>query len=263
MAASPVDAWMQDCMSKCPGNPDNSSCVCIPPLSFFESPPPPYYYHYNPKPQNSDAVIIVVVLVVVLVFVCCSCMVKQYSEENAVGTFTATPANNTQEDHHQPPQNPIDNRPPERTVGLEESMISSIAVFKYKSGDGLVEGTECSVCLNDFREDEHLRLLPNCSHAFHLPCIDAWLRSHVNCPLCRASVHSTATQEASSSTTNTAGSSSISSQNHIAMENRGRNGVVYNQRLVHDAASQARFIEEHGSREWAIKMTDNDHLSVK
>ncbi|XP_034903192.1 uncharacterized protein [Populus alba] len=75
-----------------------------------------------------------------------------------------------------------------RTVGLQPSVIGSIRVFKYKSGDGLVEGTECSICLSEFHDDENLRLLPKCSHAFHIPCIDTWLRSHTNCPLCRAPI---------------------------------------------------------------------------
>lgn len=75
-----------------------------------------------------------------------------------------------------------------RTVGLQSSVINSIAICKYKRGDGLVEGTECSVCLNEFQEDETLRLLPKCNHAFHIPCIDTWLRSHTNCPLCRAGI---------------------------------------------------------------------------
>ncbi|KAJ6734437.1 RING-H2 FINGER PROTEIN ATL51-RELATED [Salix purpurea] len=88
-----------------------------------------------------------------------------------------------------------------RTVGLHPSVISSITVCKYKNGDGLVEGTECSVCLNEFRDDETLRLLPKCSHAFHIPCIDTWLRSHTNCPLCRAPIV-TNTGEASSSQSN-------------------------------------------------------------
>jgi hypothetical protein len=74
------------------------------------------------------------------------------------------------------------------TVGLQQSVISSIAVCKYKKNEGLIEGTECSVCLNEFQENETLRLLPKCSHAFHIPCIDTWLRSHTNCPLCRANI---------------------------------------------------------------------------
>lgn len=75
-----------------------------------------------------------------------------------------------------------------RTTGLQQSIISAITVCKYKKGEGLIEGTECSVCLSEFEEDETLRLLPKCNHAFHLPCIDTWLRSHTNCPMCRAPI---------------------------------------------------------------------------
>ncbi|XXG70744.1 hypothetical protein AAC387_Pa07g0155 [Persea americana] len=78
------------------------------------------------------------------------------------------------------------------TVGLEESVINSITVCKYKRDEGLIEGTDCSVCLSEFYDGEDVRLLPKCSHAFHLPCIDTWLRSHVNCPMCRAGVVSNA-----------------------------------------------------------------------
>ncbi|KAI5661356.1 hypothetical protein M9H77_20679 [Catharanthus roseus] len=75
-----------------------------------------------------------------------------------------------------------------RTIGLEPSIINAITICRYKKGDGLIEGTDCSVCLNEFQEDETLRLLPKCNHAFHINCIDTWLRSHTNCPLCRAGI---------------------------------------------------------------------------
>ncbi|CAK8530335.1 unnamed protein product [Lathyrus sativus] len=78
-----------------------------------------------------------------------------------------------------------------RTQGLQQSVINAISVCKYKKGEGLIEGTECSVCLSEFEEDESLRLLPKCRHAFHLPCIDTWLRSHTNCPTCRAPIVNT------------------------------------------------------------------------
>lgn len=74
------------------------------------------------------------------------------------------------------------------TVGLEPSVINAITTCNYKIGEGLIEGTECSVCLNEFQENETLRLLPTCNHAFHLPCIDTWLSSHTNCPNCRAGI---------------------------------------------------------------------------
>ncbi|KAK4359110.1 hypothetical protein RND71_021339 [Anisodus tanguticus] len=74
------------------------------------------------------------------------------------------------------------------TIGLQPSVIEKITIFKFKKGDGIVEGTNCSVCLNEFQDDESLRLLPNCKHAFHIHCIDTWLRSHTNCPLCRSGI---------------------------------------------------------------------------
>ncbi|XP_018468692.2 RING-H2 finger protein ATL54-like [Raphanus sativus] len=75
-----------------------------------------------------------------------------------------------------------------RTTGLQQSIINSITICSYKRGDGLIERTDCPVCLNEFEEDESLRLLPKCNHAFHISCIDTWLTSHTNCPLCRAGI---------------------------------------------------------------------------
>ncbi|XP_072992943.1 RING-H2 finger protein ATL52-like [Typha latifolia] len=75
-----------------------------------------------------------------------------------------------------------------RTVGLDEATIGSIAVTEYKAGAGLLGAADCSVCLGEFQDGELVRLLPKCGHAFHISCIDTWLRSHVNCPLCRAHI---------------------------------------------------------------------------
>ncbi|CAN7141419.1 E3 ubiquitin-protein ligase RING1 [Brassica rapa] len=77
------------------------------------------------------------------------------------------------------------------TLGLHRSAIDSITVVVFKKGEGVIDGTDCSVCLSEFEEGEGVRLLPKCSHAFHVSCIDTWLLSHKNCPLCRAPVFST------------------------------------------------------------------------
>nr|GMD11186.1 RING-H2 finger protein ATL54-like [Ipomoea batatas] len=68
------------------------------------------------------------------------------------------------------------------------SVIDAIAIRRYRKGEGAVEGFECPVCLSEFQEDEIIRVLPNCKHAFHVACVDAWLKSHTNCPVCRAGV---------------------------------------------------------------------------
>ncbi|CAN6248860.1 unnamed protein product [Urochloa humidicola] len=75
-----------------------------------------------------------------------------------------------------------------RTVGLDEAAISSIAATRYRAGAGLLGAADCPVCLGEFHDGELVRLLPKCGHAFHVPCIDTWLRAHVNCPLCRSDV---------------------------------------------------------------------------
>ncbi|KAF6171572.1 hypothetical protein GIB67_018096 [Kingdonia uniflora] len=48
--------------------------------------------------------------------------------------------------------------------------------------------TECVVCLGELVEEDVVRFLPSCRHAFHLQCIDEWFVSHTNCPLCRSPV---------------------------------------------------------------------------
>ncbi|CAN6278932.1 unnamed protein product [Urochloa humidicola] len=73
-----------------------------------------------------------------------------------------------------------------RTVGLDETAIESIALARYRAGAAASD--DCTVCLGEFRDGELLRLLPKCAHAFHVRCIDTWLRAHVTCPLCLANV---------------------------------------------------------------------------
>ncbi|KAH7433663.1 hypothetical protein KP509_07G080000 [Ceratopteris richardii] len=47
---------------------------------------------------------------------------------------------------------------------------------------------ECAVCLNPFQEQERVTILPTREHLFHVSCIDMWLQSHPNCPLCRQNI---------------------------------------------------------------------------
>ncbi|CAL9118586.1 unnamed protein product [Musa textilis] len=77
-----------------------------------------------------------------------------------------------------------------RTTGLDESTIRAVTAWAYKADDGVLgePPADCAVCLSELRDGELVRLLPKCGHAFHLTCVDTWLRSHVNCPLCRAPV---------------------------------------------------------------------------
>ncbi|KAG5243509.1 RING-H2 finger protein [Salix suchowensis] len=69
-----------------------------------------------------------------------------------------------------------------------------LSSFKYRKGgktggdQDQGSGYECAVCLSAFEEGEEVRQLPSCKHSFHATCIDMWLRSHSDCPLCRSRV---------------------------------------------------------------------------
>lgn len=70
-------------------------------------------------------------------------------------------------------------------LGLENSKIELIPRQKFEKGKGILDA-ECTVCLSEFVEGEEIRTLPECLHSFHVACIDMWLHSHPNCPICRA-----------------------------------------------------------------------------
>ncbi|MBA0795588.1 hypothetical protein Gohar_006441 [Gossypium harknessii] len=71
-------------------------------------------------------------------------------------------------------------------------LLDSLPLFTFSSitrrrsnGDSTVSG-DCAVCLSKFEQQDQLRLLPLCCHAFHAQCIDTWLTSNQTCPLCRS-----------------------------------------------------------------------------
>ncbi|KAI4382589.1 hypothetical protein MLD38_008535 [Melastoma candidum] len=77
--------------------------------------------------------------------------------------------------------------------GLDQAFIDALPVFLYRDvvrgGPKSKEHFDCAVCLCEFTEQDKLRLLPSCGHAFHIECIDTWLLSNSTCPLCRGSLY--------------------------------------------------------------------------
>ncbi|KAI4336113.1 hypothetical protein L6164_014682 [Bauhinia variegata] len=74
--------------------------------------------------------------------------------------------------------------------GLDQAILDALPVFYYNDVLGLEGPLDCAVCLCEFSKEDKLRLLPICSHAFHVHCIDTWLLSNSTCPLCRATLSS-------------------------------------------------------------------------
>ncbi|XP_052141602.1 E3 ubiquitin-protein ligase ATL31-like [Oryza glaberrima] len=89
------------------------------------------------------------------------------------------------------PANSFVSRRQRRPRGLDSSVVRMFPTMKYAEAKALRVGKvagaalECAVCLSEFEDDEMLRFLPKCSHAFHPDCIGQWLASHVTCPVCR------------------------------------------------------------------------------
>lgn len=79
---------------------------------------------------------------------------------------------------------------PDPQLSIETSVAELLPAHKFQKDTGLirVDDNTCAVCLSEFEEDEELRTLPECMHSFHIQCIDMWLYSHSNCPMCRTIV---------------------------------------------------------------------------
>lgn len=75
--------------------------------------------------------------------------------------------------------------------GLDWEVIHTFPTFPYSTVKAFKIGRgalACAVCLNEYQDEETLRLIPRCSHVFHPDCINAWLASHTTCPVCRANL---------------------------------------------------------------------------
>ncbi|KAM3231349.1 hypothetical protein ACQJBY_061494 [Aegilops geniculata] len=76
--------------------------------------------------------------------------------------------------------------------GLGLPLIRMLPVVRFTAAEDAaaprISVSECAVCLSEFAERERVRLLPGCSHAFHIDCIDTWLQGSARCPFCRRDV---------------------------------------------------------------------------
>jgi len=75
---------------------------------------------------------------------------------------------------------------------IEESIEPSIPISPTRESETssrFVSSSCCSICLDEFRSGEVLRLLPRCDHAFHTECILPWLTERQGCcPMCKVPV---------------------------------------------------------------------------
>ncbi|KAK4261461.1 hypothetical protein QN277_004454 [Acacia crassicarpa] len=149
-------------------------------------PPPPFELPEDNSSPNFSPLVIAVIGIVASALL----LVSYYT---IISKYCGNPESSDTQNHNDL-SNEVDHNPSLQEPwqappsGLDEALIKSITVCKYKKEDGLISVADCSVCLSEFKDDDTIRLLPKCSHAFHIPCIDTWLKSHSSCPLCRASI---------------------------------------------------------------------------
>ncbi|GFS46826.1 RING/U-box superfamily protein [Actinidia rufa] len=148
-------------------------------------PPPPgdFESHSKTKVTPTMAIILVCLMSSFVLMCCVSIYARHLVERRLAAAVTST----TLESHGVGSGRRSRRRTAAR--GLDPSLIDSFPTFLYSEVKALkTDGVslECAVCLNEFEDLENLRFLPRCCHVFHSDCIDAWLSSHVTCPVCRS-----------------------------------------------------------------------------
>ncbi|KAM5577126.1 E3 ubiquitin-protein ligase ATL31-like [Rosa sericea] len=137
---------------------------------------------------------------------------------------------------------------PGRRRGVDPAVIEKFPMFVYSDVKDLKIGKgalECAVCLSEFEDYETLRLLPKCHHVFHPDCIDAWLASHITCPVCRAKLTPDSNHPLSEPNNNSNHQESTST-NEISDDQQQNDAVVVN--VSEDQSSEAIEIENRPAR---------------
>ncbi|XP_059461406.1 RING-H2 finger protein ATL80 [Corylus avellana] len=70
--------------------------------------------------------------------------------------------------------------------GLKKKILKSLPKLTFTAESAAkFSSSECAICLSEFAAGDEILVLPQCSHTFHVACIETWLGSHSSCPSCR------------------------------------------------------------------------------
>lgn len=85
--------------------------------------------------------------------------------------------------------NPLFNENEENEFGLSEDEIKHLKTITLKKESLLEDDLQnCSICLEDLRENDEAIFLPGCNHSFHSICILSWLQKKPFCPNCKGNI---------------------------------------------------------------------------
>ncbi|KAK7394697.1 hypothetical protein VNO78_15232 [Psophocarpus tetragonolobus] len=104
----------------------------------------------------------------------------QQDNNNSVNSNnnTSTTRDDDEEQNHHP-------------SGLPIHVLNSYHTFPYTKTNVAAmcdHNTTCSICIEEYEDSDMLRIMPLCRHYFHRDCVDAWLKVHSSCPVCRNSL---------------------------------------------------------------------------
>ena len=61
---------------------------------------------------------------------------------------------------------------------------SSVHIYKNLYSDI----PSCTICMENFNDEDIVRILGDCNHIFHITCCDIWMETNVRCPVCRKDI---------------------------------------------------------------------------
>ncbi|KAH9790603.1 RING-type domain-containing protein [Citrus sinensis] len=76
------------------------------------------------------------------------------------------------------------------STSMSRDDVEKLPCYEYLAKSKGSSPIECAVCLDNFNKGDKCRLLPICNHSFHAQCVDAWLLTNPNCPICRSTANS-------------------------------------------------------------------------
>ena len=74
-----------------------------------------------------------------------------------------------------------------RSEELYRNEKVEIDVSSQKFGDTEKTFTNCSICSDDYKDDDTVSVL-NCKHMFHKSCIEEWGHYNPVCPVCKSKI---------------------------------------------------------------------------
>ncbi|MED6145314.1 hypothetical protein PIB30_023896 [Stylosanthes scabra] len=163
-------------ISQFPGAPSSVFQITVLPVP----PPPPFTgdsssADFSPLEFLFAIIAIVTIPALIYIFIFAFRCSSSGRSEHAAGEFSR--------DSSVPSESPRDDI---EATAFSGGVVSDV---KYRKESTEIGG-ECPVCLSIFSDGEEVRQLSACKHAFHASCIDMWLTSHSNCPICRATIPS-------------------------------------------------------------------------